>query len=125
MEPRILVVDDFATMRQILKNVLLQAGYKNVGDAPDGGVALMKLKTEGYNFVITDWNMPQMSGLELVKAIRANPMLKKTAILMVTAEAKKELIIEAAQAGADGYIVKPITPDVLKQKIEKVLEKRK
>lgn len=119
-EMKILVVDDFATMRRIIKNILKQLGYTNIEEADDGSSALAKLKSVKIDFVITDWNMPNMSGLELVKAIRADDALKATPILMVTAEALKENIIEAVKAGVNNYIVKPFTADVMKEKIDKI-----
>ncbi|MFP4379202.1 MAG: chemotaxis response regulator CheY [Candidatus Sumerlaeia bacterium] len=117
---KILVVDDFATMRRIIKNILKQLGYNNIDEADDGSSALSKLKASKFDFVITDWNMPNMSGLELVKAIRADDGLKSTPILMVTAEALKENIIEAVKAGVNNYIVKPFTAEVMKEKMDKV-----
>lgn len=117
---KILVVDDFATMRRIIKNILKQIGFNDIDEADDGSVAISKLRTAKYDFVITDWNMPNMSGLELVKAIRAEENLKATPILMVTAEALKENIIEAVKAGVNNYIVKPFTAEVMKEKIEKI-----
>jgi two-component system chemotaxis response regulator CheY len=116
----ILVVDDFATMRRIIKNILKQLGYTNVDEADDGVSALSRLKTGRFDFVVTDWNMPNMSGLDLIKAIRADANLKGIPILMVTAEAMKENIIEAVKAGVNNYVVKPFTADVLKEKIGKI-----
>jgi len=116
----ILVVDDFATMRRIIKNILKQLGYTNVDEADDGVSALSRLKTGRFDFVVTDWNMPNMSGLDLIKAIRADANLKGIPILMVTAEARKENIIEAVKAGVNNYVVKPFTADVLKDKISKI-----
>lgn len=117
---KILIVDDFATMRRIIKNILKQLGYNNVDEADDGTTALTKLKSGSFDFVITDWNMPNMSGLDLVKAIRGDEALKQLPILMVTAEAMKENIIQAVKAGVNNYIVKPFTADVMKEKIDKV-----
>lgn len=117
---RILVVDDFSTMRRIVRNLLKELGFSNVDEAEDGQVALHKLKNGQFEFVVTDWNMPNMTGLELLKAIRADAQLKHLPVMMVTAEAKKENIIEAATAGASGYIVKPFTAATLDEKLKKV-----
>ena len=117
---KILVVDDFATMRRIIKNILRQIGFTNIVEADDGSTALPILEKENIDLVITDWNMPKMSGLELIKAIRGNPTTKDTPILMVTAEALKENIIEAVKAGVNNYVVKPFTAQVLQEKIEKI-----
>lgn len=117
---KILVVDDFSTMRRILKNILKQLGYENLDEAEDGAQALSKLKGGSYDFVVTDWNMPNMTGLELCKKIRAENSIKETPVLFVTAEAQKENIIQAVQAGASNYIVKPFTAEVLKEKMEKI-----
>jgi len=113
---RFLVVDDFSTMRRILRNLLKELGYTNVDEAEDGVAALHKLESQPYDFVITDWNMPNMDGLTLLRKIRSSDKLKHLPVLMVTAEAKKENIIAAAQAGASGYIVKPFTAAVLAEK---------
>lgn len=121
-EARILIVDDFATMRRIIKNILKQLGYSVVDEADDGNMALAKLKSAKFDFVITDWNMPNMSGLDLIKAIRADPHLKATPILMVTAEAMKENIIEAVKAGVNNYVVKPFTAEVMKDKMAKIFK---
>ncbi len=118
---KFLVVDDFSTMRRIVRNLLKELGYTNVDEAEDGSVGLQKLKGGNFQFVVTDWNMPVMTGIELLKAIRADDTLKHLPVLMITAEAKKENIIEAAQSGASGYIVKPFTPQVLKEKIDALL----
>lgn len=120
---KFLVVDDFSTMRRIVRNLLKELGFTNVDEAEDGVVALGKLKGSNFEFVVTDWNMPNMSGLELLKAIRADASLKHLPVLMVTAEAKKENIIEAAQAGASGYVVKPFTAATLEEKLNKVFER--
>lgn len=117
---RFLVVDDFSTMRRIVRNLLKELGFSNVEEAEDGQVALHKLKNSTFDFVVTDWNMPNMTGLELLKAIRADAQLKHLPVMMVTAEAKKENIIEAATAGASGYIVKPFTAATLDEKLKKV-----
>jgi two-component system chemotaxis response regulator CheY len=121
---RFLVVDDFSTMRRIIKNFLNDLGYTHVAEADEGKAALAVLKAGNIDLVITDWNMPGMPGLELLKAIRSDPALQKLPVLMVTAESKREQIIEAAQAGVSGYVVKPFTAQVLKEKIEKVLAGR-
>lgn len=118
---KILLVDDFSTMRRIIKNLLKDIGYKNVDEAEDGSVALSKLQSETFDFIISDWNMPNMSGIELLKAIRADGTLKAMPFLMVTAEAKPENVTEALQAGVNNYIVKPFTSIVLKEKIDKIL----
>lgn len=120
---RFLVVDDFSTMRRILRNLLKELGYTNVDEAEDGVAALHKLESQPYDFVITDWNMPNMDGLTLLRKIRSSDKLKHLPVLMVTAEAKKENIIAAAQAGASGYIVKPFTAAVLAEKIDCIFEK--
>ena len=120
---RFLVVDDFSTMRRIVKNLLNDLGYANVQEADDGQSALPMLKAGGFDFLVTDWNMPGMPGLDLLKAVRADPALAKMPVLMLTAEAKREQIIEAAQAGVNGYVVKPFTAQVLKEKIEKIFER--
>ena len=116
----VLVVDDFATMRRIITNVLKQLGYENIFEAEDGTKALQILETEKIDFVITDWNMPQMSGLDLLKAIRASEDKKKIPVLMVTAEAMQENIIKAAQAGVNNYIIKPFDAKTLAEKIQKI-----
>jgi len=118
---KILVVDDFSTMRRFIRNILDQLGYREVEEADDGDSALEKLRGTRFDLVIADWNMPRMNGLDLVKAIRADEELKTIPVLMVTAEASKENIIEAVKSGASGYVVKPFSSDVLKEKIEKVL----
>lgn len=115
-----LVVDDFSTMRRIVRNLLKELGFLNVQEAEDGVDALAKLRAEEFDFVVSDWNMPNMTGLELLKAIRADAKLKHLPVLMVTAEAKKENIIEAAQAGASGYVVKPFTAATLDEKLKKI-----
>jgi len=118
---RFLVVDDFSTMRRIVKNLLHELGYPNVQEADDGQSALPMLKAGGFDFLVTDWNMPGMPGLDLLKAVRADPALAKMPVLMLTAEAKREQIIEAAQAGVNGYVIKPFTAITLKEKIDKIL----
>jgi two-component system chemotaxis response regulator CheY len=120
---KFLVVDDFSTMRRIVRNLLKELGYINADEAEDGAVALQKLKGGGFDFVVTDWNMPNMDGLQLLQAVRADPALQNLPVLMITAEAKKENIIAAAQAGASGYVVKPFTAATLAEKLEKIFEK--
>lgn len=120
---KILVVDDFSTMRRIIKNLLRDLGFNNTQEADDGNTALPLLKNGDFDFVITDWNMPGMSGLELLKAIRSDEKLKSLPVLMVTAEAKRDQIIEAAQSGVNGYIIKPFTAATLKEKTEKIFER--
>ncbi|MDF2181367.1 chemotaxis response regulator CheY [Neptuniibacter sp. CAU 1671] len=120
---KILVVDDFSTMRRIIKNLLRDLGLTNVEEADDGQTALPILKRGDIEFLITDWNMPGMTGIELLKAVREDPALAQIPVLMVTAEAKKEQIIAAAQAGVNGYVVKPFTAAVLKEKIDKIFER--
>lgn len=122
---RILIVDDFSTMRRIIKGLLHELGYNNVAEADDGNTALPMLKAEPFDFLITDWNMPGMPGIDLIRAVRGDAKLKSLPVLMVTAEAKREQIIEAAQAGINGYIVKPFTANTLKEKIDKVFERLK
>ena len=120
---KILVVDDFSTMRRIVKNLLRQIGYSNIDEAEDGVHAYLKSKNGGYSFVVSDWNMPNMDGLDLLKKVRSDPELKDLPILMVTAEAEKEKVITAIQAGVNNYIVKPFTGEVLKDKMDKIIEK--
>ncbi len=120
---KILVVDDFSTMRRIVRNLLKELGFANVEEAEDGAVALQKLQEGGFDFVVTDWNMPNIDGLQLLQAIRSNPALSRLPVLMITAEAKKENIIAAAQAGASGYIVKPFTAATLAEKLQKIFDK--
>ncbi|WP_366915923.1 chemotaxis response regulator CheY [uncultured Neptuniibacter sp.] len=120
---KILVVDDFSTMRRIIKNLLRDLGMTNVQEADDGQTALPILKQGGIDFLVTDWNMPGMTGIDLLKEVRADPNLAHMPVLMVTAEAKKEQIIAAAQAGVNGYVVKPFTAAVLKEKIDKIFER--
>jgi len=120
---KILVVDDFSTMRRIVKNLLQELGYSNIQEADDGNTALPMLKAAKFDFVVTDWNMPGMTGIDLLKAIRADPALKAMPVLMVTAENSREQIIEAAQSGVNGYIVKPFTGATLKEKIDRIFER--
>lgn len=117
---RILVVDDHESMRRIEKQLLNDLGYPNVDMADDGTTALPMLKKGNYDFVISDWNMPKMEGLELLKEIRSDEKIAKTPVLMVTAESKKEKIIEAAQAGVNDYVVKPFNAEILKNKISRI-----
>lgn len=120
---KILVVDDFPTMRRIVRNLLKELGFSNVDEAEDGLAGLAKLKSGGFEFVVSDWNMPNMDGLAMLKEIRADAALASLPVLMVTAEAKKENIIAAAQAGANGYVVKPFTAATLDEKLQKILDK--
>lgn len=120
---KILIVDDFSTMRRIIKNLLRDLGFTNTTEADDGTTALPMLEKGNFDFLITDWNMPGMTGLELLVACRANPKLKKLPVLMVTAEAKRDQIIAAAQAGVSGYVVKPFTAAALQDKITKIFER--
>lgn len=119
----ILIVDDFPTMRRIVRSLLKELGYTNVDEAEDGQEGLTKLRTGSFEFVVSDWNMPNLDGLEMLKTIRADDALKHLPVLMVTAEAKKENIIAAAQAGASGYVVKPFTAATLEEKLNKIFEK--
>jgi two-component system chemotaxis response regulator CheY len=120
---KFLVVDDFSPMRRIVRNLLKELGHTDAEEAEDGVIALQKLKSGSFDFVVTDWNMPNMDGLTLLQTIRADPALKHLPVLMITAEAKKENIIAAAQANASGYIVKPFTAAVLSEKLAKIYEK--
>jgi two-component system chemotaxis response regulator CheY len=120
---KFLVVDDFSTMRRIVRNLLKELGFTNVDEAEDGVAALAKLRESKFDFVVSDWNMPNMDGLTLLQTIRSDPNFKHLPVLMITAEAKKENIIAAAQAGASGYIVKPFTAATLQEKFEKIFEK--
>ncbi|GAA5234043.1 chemotaxis protein CheY [Verticiella sediminum] len=120
---KILVVDDFPTMRRIVRNLLKELGFENVDEAEDGQMALDKLRGSNFDFVVSDWNMPNLDGLAMLKQIRADPALAKLPVLMVTAEAKKDNIVAAAQAGASGYVVKPFTAATLEEKLNKIFEK--
>ena len=120
---RFLVVDDFSTMRRIVRNLLKELGYTNVDEAEDGLMALNKLRSEQFDFVVSDWNMPVMDGLTMLQESRKDQTLSKLPVLMVTAEAKKENIVAAAQAGANGYVVKPFTAATLDEKLAKIFEK--
>lgn len=120
---KILIVDDFSTMRRIIKNLLADLGFRNTEEADDGQTALPMLQTGKFDFLVTDWNMPGMAGIDLLKAVRADPNLASLPVLMVTAESKREQIIEAAQAGVNGYVVKPFTAGTLEEKISKIFER--
>ena len=120
---KILVVDDFSTMRRIIKNLLKDLGFANIQEADDGSTALPMLQQGDFDFVVTDWNMPGMQGIDLLRAIRADANLKHIPVLMVTAEAKKEQIVAAAQAGVNGYVIKPFTAATLKEKLAKSFER--
>jgi two-component system chemotaxis response regulator CheY len=120
---RILVVDDFSTMRRIVKNLLTDLGYSNITEADDGKTAWPLLQAGSFDFVVTDWNMPGMTGFELLQTIRADARIGKTPVLMVTAEAQRDQIIAAAQAGVNGYIIKPFTAQTLKEKIDKIFQR--
>lgn len=120
---KILIVDDFSTMRRIIKNLLRDLGFTNTQEADDGTTALPMLRNGDFDFLVTDWNMPGMTGFDLLKQVRADPRLAALPVLMVTAEAKRDQIIEAAQAGVNGYVVKPFTAQVLKEKIDKIFER--
>jgi two-component system chemotaxis response regulator CheY len=122
---KILIVDDFPTMRRIIKNLLNDLGFNNIVEADDGITALPMLQTGSFDYLITDWNMPKMSGIDLLKAVRANSKLSSMPVLLVTAEAKRQQIIEAAQAGVNGYIIKPFTAETLKEKLDKAVERLK
>lgn len=118
---KFLVVDDFSTMRRIIKNLLHDLGYQNVAEADDGKTALPMLQMGDFDILLTDWNMPGMAGLDLLKAVRADSKLAKLPVLMLTAEAKREQIVEAAQAGVNGYVIKPFTAETLKEKLNKII----
>lgn len=120
---KILIVDDFATMRKVVRNLLKQTGYENIVEAEDGIIALRTLKTQKIDFIISDWNMPNMTGIDLLRAVRADNELTKTPFLMVTAEALQDNVVTAVKAGVNNYIVKPFTAEVLNEKISKIMEK--
>lgn len=120
---KILIVDDFSTMRRIIKNLLRDLGFNNTAEADDGTTALPMLKTGQFQFLVTDWNMPGMQGIDLLKAVRAEENIKTMPVLMVTAEQKREQIVAAAEAGVNGYIVKPFTAATLKEKIDKIFQR--
>ena len=124
-EMKFLIVDDFSTMRRIVRNLLKEIGYTNADEAEDGAAALIKLRGGAFDFVVSDINMPNMNGFELLTQIKADASIKHLPVLMVTAEAKKEDIVTAAQAGAAGYIVKPFTKATLEEKVNKIIEKMK
>jgi len=117
---RVLIVDDFATMRRILKNILKQIGFKNISEADNGKTALKELKNERFDLVLCDWNMPEMPGIELLNQVRSDEQLKGIPFVMVTAEAKKENILEAVKAGVSSYIVKPFTAETVSEKLKKI-----
>ncbi|MCU0597265.1 MAG: chemotaxis response regulator CheY [Desulfobacterota bacterium] len=117
---RVLIVDDFATMRRILKNILKQIGFKNISEADNGKAALKELKNERFDLVLCDWNMPEMPGIELLNQVRSDEQLKGIPFVMVTAEAKKENILEAVKAGVSSYIVKPFTAETVSEKLKKI-----
>ena len=119
---KILVVDDMSTMRRIVKNILKQLGFNNLEEAENGQDALAKLKADNYGFVVSDWNMPVMMGIDMLRAIRADEKLKKIPVLMVTAEAQKETLMEAVQAGVSNYVVKPFTAETMQEKINKIFK---
>ncbi|WP_113023969.1 MULTISPECIES: chemotaxis response regulator CheY [Aquitalea] len=119
---KFLVVDDFSTMRRIVRNLLKELGFTNIDEAEDGQVALHKLKNQSFDFIVSDWNMPNMTGIELLKAVRADQQIKHLPFMMITAEAKRENIVEAAMAGASGYIVKPFTAATLEEKMNKIFQ---
>ncbi|MFZ2089495.1 MAG: response regulator [Desulfobaccales bacterium] len=121
---KVLVVDDFATMRKIVRNILKQIGFDDITEAEDGTGALRTIKNETIGLVVTDWNMPNMSGLELLKKIRQNPETAQIPVLMVTAEGLKENIMDAVKAGVNNYVVKPFTAEVLQEKIETIFRKQ-
>jgi len=120
---KILIVDDFSTMRRIIKNLLRDLGFNNTAEADDGSTALPMLQNGSFDFLVTDWNMPGMTGIDLLKAVRADEDLSGMPVLLVTAEQKREQIIEAAQAGVNGYIIKPFTAQTLKEKLDKIFER--
>ena len=122
LKMNVLVVDDFATMRRILKGSLKKIGFSNIFEAEDGKVALQVLGKEDIGLIVSDWNMPNMTGIELLKAVRSNDKIKSIPFIMVTAEGQKDNIIEAVQAGVSNYIVKPFTPDTIEEKLKKVFK---
>ncbi len=120
---KILVVDDFATMRRIVRNLLRQLGFENIEEAEDGNQAFSKLKEIECNFIISDWNMPNMTGIELLQNVRSDLELKSLPFLMITAESEKEKVIEAIKSGVNNYIIKPFTAEIIKEKMEKIFER--
>ncbi len=121
---KVLVVDDFATMRKIVRNILKQIGFENIMEAEDGNAALRLVKSEQVGLVVTDWNMPNMTGLDLLKAIRQDPQTANLPVLMVTAEGLKENVMDAVKAGVNNYVVKPFTAEVLQEKLETIFKKQ-
>ena len=119
---KVLIVDDFATMRRILKNILKQLGFKNILEADDGTTALEVLGKQDVDLIISDWNMPKMTGLDLLKRVRADEKYAKHPFLMVTAEAQKQNVIEAVQAGVSNYVVKPFTAEAISEKLKKIIK---
>ncbi len=119
---KVLVVDDMVTMRRIVKNILKQLGFGNIDEAENGQEALQKLRAETFGFVVSDWNMPVMTGIDMLRAIRADDKLKAIPVLMVTAEAQQSNLIEAVQAGVSNYIVKPFTAETMQEKIAKIFK---
>jgi len=120
---KVLVVDDFATMRRIVKNVLKQIGFTKIVEADDGSTALAVLKNDKVDLIISDWNMPKVTGLELLKAVRGDDSMKNIPFLMVTAEGQKDNIVQAVQAGVSNYVVKPFTPETIQEKLEQMFKK--
>jgi two-component system chemotaxis response regulator CheY len=120
---KILIVDDFSTMRRIIKNLLRDLGFNNTHEADDGNTAWPMLKSGNFDFLVTDWNMPGMQGIDLLRAVRADPGLANLPVLLVTAEARRDQIVLAAEAGVNGYIVKPFTAQTLKEKLDKIFER--
>jgi len=120
---KILIVDDFSTMRRIIKNLLRDLGFNNTHEADDGNTAWPMLKSGNFDFLVTDWNMPGMQGIDLLRAVRADPQLANLPVLLVTAEARRDQIVLAAEAGVNGYIVKPFTAQTLKEKLDKIFER--
>lgn len=120
---KILIVDDFSTMRRIIKNLLRDLGFNNTHEADDGNTGWPMLQSGNFDFLVTDWNMPGMTGIDLLKKVRADERLGNMPVLMVTAEQKREQIVEAAQAGVNGYIVKPFTAGTLKEKLDKIFDR--
>jgi two-component system chemotaxis response regulator CheY len=121
---KVLVVDDFATMRKIVRNILKQIGFENIMEAEDGSAALRMIKSEPVGLVVTDWNMPNMTGLDLLKAIRKDPQIANLPVLMVTAEGLKDNVMDAVKAGVNNYVVKPFTAEVLQEKLETIFKKQ-
>ncbi|MCC6220867.1 MAG: chemotaxis response regulator CheY [Deltaproteobacteria bacterium] len=121
---RVLVVDDFSTMRRIVKNILTSLGFQNIEEAEDGKIALSKVKNGNIGFIISDWNMPNMMGIDFLKEVRADPSIKDIPFLMVTAESQKENVVEALKAGVSDYVVKPFTADTLQQKLEAIFSRQ-